>query len=541
MNYNEGSSSMSELRSDWERDGYLVLPGLISDEYCDAIVAEMAKYCGGTRAGLGSKITVDILQGEWSGRLLNIADVPDEAFRTPFKINNLFTESEVVRKAMFKPELRSVLANILGSEPVAINSLNFKYGSQQPAHIDSWYMPPPKDNSLVVASICLEDVDPEAGPLVYYPGSHLIPGYRFSHGGLNAVEEEMQDCRGYLDRELTERGLEPRRFLGKKGDVFIWHCQLLHGGSPILRSEKTRKSLVVHYWGADAVDPQTVLSFGPGESYLNRDYWRTDGLPLPAAPGHTSRANNETSVPGETISGEDKARPVNAHVAFDTWDIQSETLESVEARIHDGVSKGELHARARGYLETLDAFFPESRPPDGSVMMEIGSGVGYIMEAALHRYHPKKIVGLDVAAGMIAMAQRRFARDGVDSAAISFTHYDGIDMPFADESVDHIYSVASLQHAPRAYCFRALMEAHRVVKKGGAVRVHLLAHSHFRDNVTPDSFRDEVDRQVHNRPGHWHHYYGAEEIESVLEYGIGAADIKVKEHMGSLYIRYCKA
>lgn len=537
MNYNEGSSSMSEQRSGWERDGYLVLPGLISDEGCDAIAAEMAKYCGDARASLGSRITVDILQGEWAGRLLNIAHVPDEAFGTPFKINNLFTESEVVRKAMFKPELRAVLANILGSEPVAINSLNFKYGSQQPAHIDSWYMPPPKDDSLVVASICLEDVDPEAGPLVYYPGSHLIPGYRFSHGGLNAVEEEMQACQDYVDRELAERGLEPHSFLGKKGDVFIWHCQLLHGGSPILRSEKTRKSLVVHYWGADAIDPQGVSSFEPGESYLSRDYWRTDGLPPPITAGH---AHEENPGASEMISREDKSPLANAHVAFDTWDIQSETLESVEARIHDGASKDDLHARARGYLETLDAFFPESRPPGGSVMMEIGSGVGYIMEAALHRYQPKKIIGLDVAAGMIAMAKRRFARDGVDSAAISFTHYDGIDMPFADGSVDHIYSVASLQHAPRAYCFRALMEAHRVVKKGGAVRIHLLAYSHFRDNVTLDSFRDEVDRQVHNRPGHWHHYYSAEEIESVLKHGIGASNIKVKEHMGSLYIRYSK-
>ena len=136
---------------------------------------------------------------------------------------------------------------------------------------------------------------------------------------------------------------------------------------------------------------------------------------------------------------------------------------------------------------------------------------------------------------------RRFARDNIDDAAISFSHYDGIDMPIPDESVDHIYSVASLQHAPRAYCFRALMEAHRVVKRSGAVRIHLLAYSHFRDNVTLDSFRDEVDRQVHDRAGHWHHYYTVEEIECVLRYGIGASDIDVREHAGSLYIRYAKA
>lgn len=537
MNYNDG---MTNQHSDWERDGYLILPGLIPEDDCDAISAEMAKYCGDTRTTLGSKVTVDIIAGEWAGRLVNIAHVPDEAFNVPFKINNLFTESNVVRKAMFKPELRATLANILGAEPMAINSLSFKYGSQQAAHIDSWYMPPPKDNSLAVASICLEDVDPEAGPLFYYPGSHLIPGYRFSHGGLNAVLEEMQGCQDYLDRELAERGLEPRTFLGKKGDVFIWHCQLLHGGSPILRKEKTRKSLVVHYWGRDAVEPQRVASFGPGELYLDRDYWRTDGLPPPAAPRPASPANEGLTGPGAMLPHDEKPSPANTHIAFDTWDIGSETLESVEARIHDGVSRGELHRRASGYLDALDGFFPKSCPPAGSVMMEIGSGVGYIMEAALRRYQPKRIVGLDVAAGMISMAKQRLARDLVDVSAISFAHYDGIDMPFPDESVDHIYSVASLQHAPRAYCFRALMEAHRVVRRGGAVRIHLLAYSHFRGNVTLDSFRDEVDRQVHNRLGHWHHYYSAEEIESVLRYGIGASDIGVREHAGSLYICYSK-
>lgn len=228
------------------------------------------------------------------------------------------------------------------------------------------------------------------------------------------------------------------------------------------------------------------------------------------------------------------------HIAFKTWEAENESLESVEARIHDGVPSSHLKARAAGYLDFFETFFPHVRLPKNPAVMEIGSGVGYVLEAALQRYQPSRLVGLDIAAGMIEKAKLRLQRDKVDTQVIEFVHYDGINAPLADNSFDLIYSVASLQHAPRPYCYRALIEAQRMIKPGGFVCVHLLAYSHFRQHMTPALFHAEVSQQIGMLEGHWHHYYSIDEVDAVLSHGLAAKNAQVKEHAGSLYLCFSK-
>ncbi len=228
------------------------------------------------------------------------------------------------------------------------------------------------------------------------------------------------------------------------------------------------------------------------------------------------------------------------HIAFQTWEAAGESLESVEARIHDGAPMALLKQRANGYLETFHRLLPGLRIPQRPAVMEIGSGVGYVMEAAIQRYKPTRIVGLDVASGMIEKARERLQRDAVDRSAVEFVHYDGIDAPVPDSSFDLIYSVACLQHAPRPYCYRALMEAQRMVRPGGTVMIHLLTHSHFRQYMTPAAFRADVDQQIRMQEGHWHHYYSADEIDAVLKSGLAAQQPRIQEHAGSLYFSFSK-
>jgi phytanoyl-CoA hydroxylase len=144
--------------------------------------------------------------------------------------------------------LARVLRELLGSEVAICNSLYFERGSQQPYHIDTFYMAGPqrRPDTLIVTSICLEDHHPDAGRLTYYPGSHKIPAHHLSTGDVQAVPEEMDDVTAYLDGEIAARSLETEDFAGKAGDVFIWHEQLYHGGRPIADPSRTRKSLVTH-------------------------------------------------------------------------------------------------------------------------------------------------------------------------------------------------------------------------------------------------------------------------------------------------------
>lgn len=251
--------------ADWEANGFLALRGFMPlDEVArvrDAVDAEWANRAGNDHE-------VDILTGAHAGRTLKMHEAPELARREVYKLNNLFARRPEIRRVALSPRMRRACMQLLGAEPLICNSLNFERGSQQPFHLDTWYMPPPVEGMMVAAWFAIDDVDAENGPLVYYPGSHRIPPYRFSHGRLNEIAAERPACDAYLEREIAARKLQPVEFHGRSGDVFIWHGQLLHGGRAIRDMSRTRGSLVVHYWRKCDVPPEQVRIDPPGGSYL---------------------------------------------------------------------------------------------------------------------------------------------------------------------------------------------------------------------------------------------------------------------------------
>ena len=54
---------------------------------------------------------------------------------------------------------------------------------------------------------------------------------------------------------MRQAGLKPQAFCPRKGDLFIWHGNLVHGGTPIQREELTRKSYVTHYTSLESHPP----------------------------------------------------------------------------------------------------------------------------------------------------------------------------------------------------------------------------------------------------------------------------------------------
>jgi ectoine hydroxylase-related dioxygenase (phytanoyl-CoA dioxygenase family) len=166
-----------------------------------------------------------------------------------FKLNDLYLVSDPIRDLTLDADLVKILASLMGTEPVQCNSLSFEHGSAQPEHIDSLYMPPRTPGRLLATWIALEDVRPQAGPLFYYPGSHEIPPYRFSDGSHLARASEMESWSSYIRAEIAKRALPRETFAARRGDVFIWSANLVHGGSLIENPHSTRRSLVSHYFG----------------------------------------------------------------------------------------------------------------------------------------------------------------------------------------------------------------------------------------------------------------------------------------------------
>ena len=251
----------------WHQQGFLVLRGLAT---ADEIAAVRAAVDDEWRNAAANDHVIDVLDGPHAGRWFRLANAPEGARDTAYKLNNLFARRADIRRVALAPPLRAAVAQLLEGEPTICNSLNFERGSQQAFHIDTWYMPPPAEGRMVVASICLDGVDADNGPIAYYPGSHRIPPYRFSDGRLNERAEEAPLCRAYLEREIAARGLQPVEFRGASGDVLLWHAQLVHGGRPIGDLARTRASLVVHYWRAGDLPAAEVRVDQASGSYLGR-------------------------------------------------------------------------------------------------------------------------------------------------------------------------------------------------------------------------------------------------------------------------------
>lgn len=175
------------------------------------------------------------------------------------KIFNFYEHSRLANERFFRnPELLHLLSFLLGKPVIPFQSLNFTLGSEQRAHSDSIHMTTEPQGYLIATWIALEDCTAENGPLFYYPGSHRLPyvtteDYNSGNTALTIGEHSNRRYEDHIAQLIAAHNLEPRPFLAKRGDVLIWHANLLHGGSPIARPGATRKSMVCHYYAEGVI------------------------------------------------------------------------------------------------------------------------------------------------------------------------------------------------------------------------------------------------------------------------------------------------
>ncbi len=192
--------------------GYLVLNRFFPQAATDALNAEVDALVAAGKAGYN-----------YTGR----------------KIFNLFETSRLADEHFFRqPELLRLLSFLLGKNVIPFQTLNFTLGSEQRAHSDSIHMTTEPPGYLIATWIALEDCTPDNGPLFYYPGSHRLPYIMADDydAGNTALTIGSDSNRRYEDRIaalIAEKGLKKELFLARRGDVLIWHANLLHGGSPI--------------------------------------------------------------------------------------------------------------------------------------------------------------------------------------------------------------------------------------------------------------------------------------------------------------------
>ena len=61
-------------------------------------------------------------------------------------------------------------------------------------------------------------------------------------------EKPCTEYEEYIHQKIADAGIPRQIFLAQKGDVFIWHANLMHGGEPHPDKTMTRQSMVFHYF-----------------------------------------------------------------------------------------------------------------------------------------------------------------------------------------------------------------------------------------------------------------------------------------------------
>ena len=230
------------------RDGYVILPGAVSEEVVDALNADIERLWQDPPADL-------LIETFEPDKKLKFITARIDYRMGITKLLDVYAFSRMAREATAAPRVMAFLRAIFDETAKAFQGLYFAKGSEQAIHKDTAYVKIDSNPMHLAATwLALEDVKPGTGELTYYVGSHRAPEYLF--GGTNKwLESQLEEGDRFL--QSLHADAEKYRhvkssFLGKKGDILIWHADLAHGGAKIEHPGTTRKSLVVHFTPASA-------------------------------------------------------------------------------------------------------------------------------------------------------------------------------------------------------------------------------------------------------------------------------------------------
>ena len=188
----------------------------------------------------------------------------------PPRLQDGWIDHGSIRALALEPVVLDLLRHLYGREPFAFQTLNFAVGSEQHFHSDAVHFHSYPNGFMCGVWIALQDVQPESGPLIYFPGSHRLPYLSARSLGLDrdVVMEEQHPQRFFepsWQQAVNEHAFEKQQFLPKRGDLLIWHANLLHGGEPVQDKSSRRWSQVNHYFFANCLYTTPMRNFASGE------------------------------------------------------------------------------------------------------------------------------------------------------------------------------------------------------------------------------------------------------------------------------------
>ncbi|HEV2533599.1 phytanoyl-CoA dioxygenase family protein [Phenylobacterium sp.] len=228
-----GAANDAEIAAlrQFTEEGYLVLPDVIDQP-----------LLGRLNAALDDAVEKKIEGYEWG---------------VSQRLHNLHNQYPAIRELWLHPTVLRMLTLIFEAPARPCQSLTYVFGSEQQYHQDTIHLTPFPAGRMCGVWSALEDVQPDSGELVVFPKSHRLPRVYMKDADLAKVTGDWTEFGEKVVAvwtSLLESGKFTREiYRPKAGTVLIWHENLMHAGSMRLDREKSRRSIVGHYFAEGAV------------------------------------------------------------------------------------------------------------------------------------------------------------------------------------------------------------------------------------------------------------------------------------------------
>jgi ectoine hydroxylase-related dioxygenase (phytanoyl-CoA dioxygenase family) len=253
----------AERLAEWERNGYVILQGVIPAERIDAMFADVDRLVWDA---VTPDPEIEILNVSVDGQGRRPMSHREFVERTPesrrairdsyWRIEDFFKQSNAARDVVMNAEIAALIDVLLGRPSKVRSSVTLFKGGETRVHQDAVLFACEPFNMTATIGVACEDVHPDAGPLLFYPGSNKLPlwdGWTdYPRTMLKTCTPETADAyHRWLEGEV--RKLRQEKFVVRKGDAVIWHGSLAHKASKPNDPNRTQRLCVIHSF-PDGVD-----------------------------------------------------------------------------------------------------------------------------------------------------------------------------------------------------------------------------------------------------------------------------------------------
>lgn len=206
-----------------------------------------------------------------------------------YRVVNLHLALDGLKHAFARNHRGLEICDQFFGEPTSLyTSLYYERGSEQDFHRDTPYFSTKPAGKYLGVWLALDDVDDGNGPLRVTPRSHTLPpidveamAAEVFPNPANIPSISMEGWNAYqgaVQKQAQEHGLGQKNVHVKRGDVIIWHPEMLHGGAPHINKARSRRSLVMHVTPVGVPVYHIDVFFNPSKKVSTRAGWSYEGF-----------------------------------------------------------------------------------------------------------------------------------------------------------------------------------------------------------------------------------------------------------------------